>query len=63
MNIARNIRRVRLAAELTQTELAVKCKVDRSYIWHLEADDRKPSLRVLGLIAKACGVKVKVKLE
>ena len=63
MNLAANIRRVRLAAELTQTQLAEKCKVDRSYIWHLEADDRDPSLRTLRRIAKACGVKAKVKLE
>ena len=60
MTLAANIRRVRKAAKLSQTELAGKCDVGRGYIWHLEAGDRKPSLRVLGLIAKACGVKVKL---
>ncbi len=59
MTLAANIRRVRKAAKLSQTQLAEKCDVGRGYIWHLEAGDREPSMRVLRRIARATGVKAK----
>ena len=59
MTLGKNIRRVRKAAKLNQTQLAGKCDVGRGYIWHLEVGDREPSMRMLRRIAKACGVKAK----
>jgi len=42
MNIAKEIRRIRKAAGLTQLELAKKIKRDRSIISHYEAGDCIP---------------------
>jgi len=41
-NIAKEIRRIRKAAGLTQSELAKKIKRDRSLIAHYEAGDSIP---------------------
>lgn len=47
------IRKLREAANLTQTDLADKLGVTQAYIAMLESDAREPSLDVLRRLAKA----------
>jgi transcriptional regulator with XRE-family HTH domain len=53
-----NVRRLRIAAGLTQTELAAKMGVDRAYISGLELGQRNPTVVTLWHIAQALGVRV-----
>ncbi len=52
--IGAQLRTARLAAELTQVELAKKTGVGQKYISDLECDRRRPTIDHLRLIAKAC---------
>jgi transcriptional regulator with XRE-family HTH domain len=49
------IRRARLAAGLTQEELAFRAKVSRQYISLLELNQKNPTVSVLVQIAHAMG--------
>jgi transcriptional regulator with XRE-family HTH domain len=51
------IRKVRLAAELTQEQLAFKARVSRNYVSLLELDEKSPTVETLTRICKALGVK------
>jgi hypothetical protein len=55
---AQNLRRLRLAAGLTQAELARRLKVSSIWICELESGRRPPSFRLLVRAAKVLGVEV-----
>ena len=52
------MKRIRLAAGLSQRELAEKLAVDPTYISHLERDRRDPSVRLLKRFAALTEVPV-----
>ena len=54
--LGRNLRRVRTAAGLTQTALAKRSGMDRSYVSDLEAGQRNPTALTLKRLAKVLGV-------
>ncbi len=51
-----NIRKLRLAAKISQAELAARMGVDRAYISGLEQGSRNPTVVTLWHIAKALDV-------
>ena len=54
--LGHELRRARLAAKLTQEELAFRAGLDRTYISHLEHDKKSPTLNVLFRICDAMGI-------
>lgn len=56
--VGQNVRRLRMAAGLTQADLAVKMGVDRAYISGLELGERNPTVVTLWHVAQALSVKV-----
>jgi ribosome-binding protein aMBF1 (putative translation factor) len=54
---ARNLKRARRAAGLTQTALAGRAKLARPYIVQLEAATREPSIVTVVTLAKALQIK------
>jgi transcriptional regulator with XRE-family HTH domain len=54
--VGRNVRRIRLAAGLTQASLAERMGVDRAYVSGLELGQRNPTIVTLWHITKALGV-------
>lgn len=56
--VGSNIRRLRIAAGLTQAELAERMGVDRGYVSGLELGQRNPTIVTLWHTAQALGVKV-----
>ena len=56
--VGRNVRRLRIAAGLSQAELAVRMGVDRAYISGLELGQRNPTVVTLWHVAQALGVRV-----
>lgn len=61
--IGENVRRYRLAADLSQEAVAVRMGVDRAYISSLELGARNPTAITLWHTATALGVKVSQLLE
>jgi transcriptional regulator with XRE-family HTH domain len=57
--VGRNVRRLRIAAGLSQAGLAERMGVDRAYVSGLELGQRNPTILTLWHIAKALGVKVR----
>jgi transcriptional regulator with XRE-family HTH domain len=58
-----NVRRLRIAAGMTQAELAARMGVDRAYVSGLEQGERNPTVVTLWHIAKALGVKARALLH
>jgi transcriptional regulator with XRE-family HTH domain len=58
--VGRNVRRLRIAASLTQADLAARMGVDRAYVSGLELGQRNPTVLTLWHIAKALGVKLRL---
>jgi transcriptional regulator with XRE-family HTH domain len=56
--VGRDVKRLRIAAGLSQAELAARMGVDRAYISGLELGQRNPTVVTLWHIAKALDVKV-----
>lgn len=56
LSLGRALKQIRLAAGLSQRELAGKLDVDPTYISHLEKDRRDPSVKFLKRFAAANGV-------
>jgi transcriptional regulator with XRE-family HTH domain len=56
--VAANVRRLRLAAELSQEALADAAAIDRTYMSGIERGRRNPSLLVLQRLADALRVEV-----
>jgi transcriptional regulator with XRE-family HTH domain len=57
--VGRNVRRLRIAAGLSQAELAERMGVDRAYVSGLELGQRNPTIVTLWHTGKALGVKVR----
>jgi len=58
--VGHNVRRLRIAAGLSQAELAERKGVDRAYVSGLELGQRNPTIVTLWHIAKALGVKLRL---
>ncbi len=58
--VGRNVKRLRIAASLSQAELAERMGVDRAYVSGLELGQRNPTIVTLWHIAKALGVKIRL---
>jgi transcriptional regulator with XRE-family HTH domain len=56
--VGRNVKRLRIAAGLTQAELAERMGIDRAYVSGLELGQRNPTVVTLWHITKALGVKL-----
>jgi len=56
--VGENVRRLRIAAGLSQAELAARMGVDRSYVSGLEQGQRNPTIVTLWHTAKALGAKL-----
>lgn len=54
--LGKNVRRLRLAAGISQEELGFRTGMKRSYVSDLERGTRNPTVRALGRIAKALDV-------
>jgi transcriptional regulator with XRE-family HTH domain len=61
--VGQNVKRLRIAAGISQAELADRMGVDRAYVSGLEQGQRNPTVVTLWHIAKALGVKVQSFLE
>jgi transcriptional regulator with XRE-family HTH domain len=57
--VGRNVRRLRLAAGLSQAELASRLGADRAYVSGLELGQRNATIITLWHTAEALGVKVR----
>ena len=53
MSLATELRKVRLAAGLTQEQLAAKANVSREYINYLERGKRQPTVAMFVRLCKA----------
>lgn len=62
MNIGEEIRRLRRSRNMTQSDLAEKTGLDRSYISHLERSNKRGSLDTLKIIVNALGMDLKVEI-
>lgn len=58
-----NVRRLRLAAELSQAALAERMGVDRAYISGLEKGDRNPTVVSLWHLSKALDIPIRLFFE
>jgi transcriptional regulator with XRE-family HTH domain len=56
--VGRNVRRLRIAAGMTQAELAEGMGVDRAYVSGLEKGVRNPTIITLWHTAKALGARL-----
>jgi len=58
--VGRNVRRLRIAAGLSQAQLAERMGVDRAYVSGLELGQRNPTVITLWHVGKALGVKLRL---
>jgi transcriptional regulator with XRE-family HTH domain len=56
--VGQNVRRLRLAAKISQAELAARMGVDRAYVSGLEQGNRNPTVITLWHLAKALQVSI-----
>jgi transcriptional regulator with XRE-family HTH domain len=56
LSLGQAIRQLRVSASLSQNDLAKRAGVEKSYLSHLEADHREPSIRLLRKLASALDV-------
>jgi transcriptional regulator with XRE-family HTH domain len=61
--VGQNLRRLRLAAKISQAELAARMGIDRAYVSGLELGQRNPTVVTLWHIAKALGVPMRSFLD
>ncbi|HVS71897.1 MAG TPA: helix-turn-helix transcriptional regulator [Phycisphaerae bacterium] len=54
------LRRARVAAAMTQEDLAHRAKISRNYVSLLELDEKSPTLETLDRICKAMNIRVSV---
>jgi len=57
------IRKARLAKELSQEQLAFKADISRNYVSLLELNQKSPTVDVLLRIAKALGIRASALIE
>ncbi len=55
--LGNELRKARLAARLTQEELAFKANISRNYVSLLELGEKSPTVQILLRVCKALGVK------
>ena len=53
-----NVKRIRLAKDMTQGDLCRKLEVDRAYMSNIESGKKNPTLSTITNIAKALNVSV-----
>ena len=58
--VGRNVKRLRIAAGISQAELAERMGVDRAYVSGLESGQRNPTILTLWHIGEALGVKLRL---
>lgn len=56
--VGSNIQKLRLAAKISQEELAACMDVDQAYVSRLEAGEKNPTISTLQAAAMALGVEV-----
>jgi transcriptional regulator with XRE-family HTH domain len=56
--LGENIRKIRLANDMTQGDLCRKLKLDRAYMSNVESGKKNPTLSTITKLAKALGVSV-----
>lgn len=61
--VGRNVRRLRLAAKITQAALAERTGVDRAYVSSLELGQRNPTVVTLWHVAEALEVRLQAFFE
>jgi transcriptional regulator with XRE-family HTH domain len=61
--VGRNVKKLRIAAGLTQAQLSERMGVDRAYISGLELGERNPTIVTLWHVAQALGVKTRLFFE
>ena len=57
MTLGGELKKARLAAGVTQEELAFKAEISRNYVSLLELDEKSPTVQVLLRVCRALGVK------
>ncbi|MSU54811.1 MAG: XRE family transcriptional regulator [Candidatus Staskawiczbacteria bacterium] len=61
--LGQNMKRIRIAKQMTQGDICRKLGVDRAYISNVESGNKNPTLSTITKLAKALGVSVKDLLE
>jgi len=61
--VGKNVRSLRLSANMTQEKLAYEAEIDLTYVSGIERGKRNPSLLVMARMADALGVHPKDFLE
>lgn len=61
--VGQNLKRLRMAAEVSQAELAARMGVDRAYVSGLEQGQRNPTVVTLWHVGKALGVPIRAFFE
>jgi len=56
--LGNNMKRIRLAKQMSQGDICRKLGVDRSYISNVESGKKNPTLSTITKLAKALGVSV-----
>jgi transcriptional regulator with XRE-family HTH domain len=56
--VGQNVRRLRIAAKVTQAELSVRMGVDRAYVSGLERGQRNATILSLWYLSQALNVKI-----
>jgi transcriptional regulator with XRE-family HTH domain len=56
--VAKNVREIRTAAQLSQEEVAVRMGVEQTYVSGLERGVRNPTITTLERAARALNIKV-----
>jgi transcriptional regulator with XRE-family HTH domain len=56
--VARNIRRLRVARQLSQDAFAVDAEIDRAYVSRLESGQENPTILILERLATALEVEI-----
>ena len=56
--LAQNMKRIRLAKQMSQGDICRKLGLDRAYVSNVESGKRNPTLSTIEKIAKALGVEV-----
>jgi transcriptional regulator with XRE-family HTH domain len=63
LQIGSRIKAIRKERGITQTDLALKAGISRTYLADLEGDRYAPSLKILGVIAESLNLKLSELIE
>jgi transcriptional regulator with XRE-family HTH domain len=63
LQIGNRIKTIRKERGITQTDLALKAGISRTYLADIEGNRYAPSLKILGVIAEALNLKVSELIE